>query len=69
MNDWATYRSIAQAVCTPAELEVWLLRVHGMSQWSVALATGRSRSTIRTLEQRARQKITTHPDFTKEPAA
>lgn len=63
------YRDIATAVCTPAELRILHHRIDGTSQARIAFALGISRSTVRTLEHRAHQKIAEHPDFPKETTA
>ena len=42
---------------TPREYEVWTLADRGMSQRSIALALGISRSTVRSLLERSRQKL------------
>ena len=63
------YRDIALEVCTPAELRVLKHRLDGMSQLRLSLALGVSRSTIRTIEARAHQKIASHPNFPKETTA
>lgn len=51
----------AAEVITRREFEVLELRyTHNMSQRTVALAIGRSRSTVRSIEERALQKINLH---------
>lgn len=52
-----TDREIAEMVCTPKELEAFVLAYRGMSDRSIALALDLSRSTVKDRLERARRKI------------
>lgn len=57
--DIQTY--LENGVITEREAYVLELRyIYGLSQWTIALAQGKSRSTIRDLERNALRKIARH---------
>ncbi len=47
----------AASVCTPAELAAWTLADRGLSQRTIALELGISRSAVRARLEEARRKI------------
>lgn len=57
MNDWPTYRSVAQQVCTHAELDALALQAANLSQWQIALRLGISRRAVRDRLDNAHRKI------------
>ena len=58
------FRSIAETVCTPAELEVVKLKAHPWMKWTrMTEITGLPPSTLRSRFDSASRKITGHPDF------
>lgn len=50
-------RSLAEQVCTAAELDAWRLVQRGMSQRAIALALGISRSSVRDRVESAARKV------------
>jgi DNA-binding CsgD family transcriptional regulator len=62
----AIYRSIAQTVCTPAELDALAHHLAGYTDRQIAHKLGVSRRAIRYRLERATQKIADHPDMPKE---
>jgi DNA-binding CsgD family transcriptional regulator len=67
VNDWPTYRRIAQQVCTPAELEALAYYIAGVPTHRIALALGISRRAVRDRLSNADRKVTNHPEW-KETA-
>lgn len=60
----AHIRSLAERVCTEAELEAWRLVQRGMSQRAISLALGISRSSVRDRVESAARKVA---DALEEP--
>jgi DNA-binding CsgD family transcriptional regulator len=60
------HEQTARDTLTVTEYESWLLQTRGMSQRSIALALGVSRSTIRSRLENAARKLA---QAQKEPAA